>query len=239
MYWECLMKNMLDNRNGLICLVILNAVAMFYLCGMPKAYTNKHHFFEFEIQPHGVTTEAYMSRQAMIIKDTNGKAISISAGSTLLKHTYSKEYKDTVNKINAALGENNDDMKDYVTFNSEGSDIKLYMRPSELNDKEKFEDITERYQAERKAYRENKRKEAEKTYSEYMLHQRLWFCFPAEHISGLISGFFGMLVSLCFGVFLLLIMKNECLAKSIILLVLISFKIFAIICFPPILWTCR
>ena len=83
-------------------------------------------------------------------------------------------------------------MKDYVTFNSEGSDIKLYMRPSELNDKEKFEDITERYQAERKTYRENKRKEAEKTYSEYMLHQRLWFCFPAEHISGLISGFFVM-----------------------------------------------
>ena len=57
------MKNMLDNRNGLICLVILNAVAMFYLCGMPKAYTNKHHFFELEIQPHGVITEAYMSRQ--------------------------------------------------------------------------------------------------------------------------------------------------------------------------------
>ena len=233
------MKCKLDSRKVLICIVILNAIAMFYLFGMPKAYTNKHHFFEIEIKPHGVTTEAYMSHQDMIVKDYLGKDISISAGSTLLKHTYTKEYKDTVKEINAALGEHTDDMKDYVTFNSEGSDIKLYMRPSELNDKEKFEDITERYQAERKAYRENKRKEAEKNYSEYMLHQRLWFCFPTEHISGLISGFFGMLVSLCFGVFLLLIMKNECLAKSIILIVLISFKIFAIICFPPILWTCR
>ncbi len=174
----------------------------------------------------------------MIIKGTDGNDISISAGSTLIKHSYSKEYKDTVKKINTVLGENTDELKDYVTFNLEGSDRKLDMRPSELNDKEKFEDITERYQAERKAYYENKREEAEKTYSNYMLHQRLWFCFPAEHISGYIAGSIGMLISLCFGVFLLLIKKNECLAKSIILLVLISVKLFAIICIPP-MCTCR
>ena len=211
------MKSKLNNRKVLICIVILNAVAMFYLCGMPKSYTNKHHFFEVDIQPHGVITEAYLSRQDMIIKDTLGNDISISAGSTLVKHTYSQEYKDTVKEINAALGtkEKPVEQNDYVTFNFEGSDRKLNMDPSELNDKEKFEDITERYQAERKAYYENKRKEAEKTYSEYMLHQRL-----------------------CFGLFLLLINKDECFARIVILLVLISVKIFAIIVFPPILWTC-
>lgn len=233
------MKSKLNNRKVLICIVILNAVAMFYLCGMPKSYTNKHHFFEVDIQPHSFEiTEAYLSRQDMIIKGTDGNDISISAGSTLIKHSYSKEYKGTVKKINTVLGENTDELKDYVTFNLEGSDRKLDMRPSELNDKEKFEDITERYQAERKAYYENKREEAEKTYSNYMLHQRLWFCFPAEHISGYIAGSIGMLISLCFGVFLLLIKKNECLAKSIILLVLISVKLFAIICIPP-MCTCR
>lgn len=175
----------------------------------------------------------------MIIKGTDGNDISISAGSTLIKHSFSQEYKNTVKEINAALGENSVDLKnDYVTFNYEGIDRTLDLRPSELNDKEKFEDITERYQAERKAYYENKREEAEKTYSNYMLHQRLWFCFPAEHILGFITGSIGMLISLCFGVFLLLIKKNECLAKSIILLVLISVKLFAIICIPP-MCTCR
>ena len=232
------MKNKLNNRKALICIVILNAVAMFYLLGMPKSYTNKHHFFEIDIQPHGVITEAYLSRQDMIIKGTDGNDISISAGSTLIKHSFSQEYKNTVKEINAALGENSVDLNYYVTFNYEGIDRTLDLRPSELNDKEKFEDITERYQAERKAYYENKRKEAEKTYSEYMLHQRLWFCFPAEHISGFITGSIGMLISLCFGVFLLLIKKNECLAKSIILLVLISVKLFAIIYIPP-MCTCR
>ena len=232
------MKSKLNNRKVLICIVILNAVAMFYLCGMPKWYTNKHHFFEVDIQPHGVITEAYLSRQDMIIKGTDGNDISISAGSTLIKHSFSQEYKNTVKEINTALGENSVDLNYYVTFNYEGIDRTLDLRPSELNDKEKFEDITERYQAERKAYYENKRKEAEKTYSEYMLHQRLWFCFPAEHISGYIAGSIGMLISLCFGVFLLLIKKDECLAKSIILLVLISVKLFAIICIPP-MCTCR
>lgn len=233
------MKSKLNNRKVLICIVILNAVAMFYLCGMPKWYTNKSHFFEVDIQPHGIITEAYLSRQDMIIKGTDGNDISISAGSTLIKHSFSQEYKNTVKEINAALGENSVDLKnDYVTFNYEGIDRTLDLRPSELNDKEKFEDITERYQAERKAYYENKREEAEKTYSNYMLHQRLWFCFPAEHILGFITGSIGMLISLCFGVFLLLIKKNECLAKSIILLVLISVKLFAIICIPP-MCTCR
>lgn len=234
------MKCKVNSRRVLICIVILNAVVMFYLCGMPKSYTNKLHFFDNLIEPHGVVTEAYMSRRDMIIKDTLGNDISISAGSTLVKHTYSQEYKDTVKEINAALGtkEKPVEQNDYVTFNFEGSDRKLNMDPSELNDKEKFEDITERYQAERKAYKENKRKEAEKTYSNYMLHQRLWFCFPAEHISGFIPGFIGMLISLCFGLFLLLIKKDECFARIVILLVLISVKIFAIIVFPPILWTC-
>ena len=209
------MKSKLNNRKVFICIVILNALAMFYLCGMPKSYTNKYHFFEFDIQPHGVITEAYMPRQDMIIKSTDGKDISISAGSTLVKHSYSQEYKDMLKEINTALGENTADLNDFVTFYFGESDIKLDMRPSELNDKEKFEEITERYQAERKEYYENKRKEAEKIYSEYIWSKRLWFCFPAQHISGFISGFIGMLISLCFGVLLLLIKKNECFAKKL------------------------
>ena len=232
------MKCKLDSRKVLICIVILNAIAMFYLFGMPKAYTNKHHFFEIEIKPHGVTTEAYMSRQDMIVKDYLGKDISISAGSTLLKHSYTKDYKEAIYGIDDALGEHTD-LNDYVTFNYEGSDRKLDMDPSKLNDKVKFEDITERYQAERKAYSENKRKEAEKTYSEYMLHERLWFCFPAEHISGLVEGFIGMFISFCFGVFLLLLKEEKCFSRIVILLVLMAAKVFAIIYFPLTLWTCR
>ena len=84
------MKSKLNNRKVLICIVILNAVAMFYLCGMPKWYINKSHFFEVDIQPHGVITEAYLSRQDMIINGTDGNDISISAGSTLIKHSFSQ-----------------------------------------------------------------------------------------------------------------------------------------------------
>lgn len=206
--------------------IVINCLATFQLFGMPKFYTNKYHFTGI-MRHHYIYACSPLS--SMTVKDDKGNDANITPDDRLALTQI-----DEVNKeIDRVLDKDKtDDTADgsgdneICTAYVIGKSITLKMPKSEIYDTSKFKDVTEEVNKEVEAEIALEQAEGEKKYNEYMLHQRLWFFFPAEHILNYIVGLAGAFIS--FFVIFLIRRKLPVLAVMISL-VMICLKCMGIV----------
>ena len=157
----------MNNKLYVLCKIVLtiNVIASFLLFGMPKFLTCEHHFIGL-IE----NCDAYLSRQDLVLTDAEGNEISILKDTRVYIHHF---YGDDV----SIIGGNEPEVKTVSAWTEEPH-ARFEISVEELEDPEKFENISELYKQEQ----DEKRREGEAEFNKYMMRKRLWFFFPAEHL---------------------------------------------------------
>ena len=157
----------MNNKLYVLCKIVLtiNVIASFLLFGMPKFLTCEHHFIGL-IE----NCDAYLSRQDLVLTDAEGNEISILKDTRVYIHHF---YGDDV----SIIGGTEPEVKTVSAWTEEPH-ARLEISIEELEDPEKFENISELYKQEQ----DEKRREGEAEFDKYMMRKRLWFFFPAEHL---------------------------------------------------------
>lgn len=158
----------MNNKLYVLCKIVLtiNVIASFLLFGMPKFLTCEQHFIDLSRE-----TEAYLSRQDLVLTDTDGNEISIPKG-TRFYLDYIDYLIRTIDVLEPAENDNT------LSVLTEEPNARFEISVEELEDPDKFENITELYMQEL----DEKRREGEAEFNKYMMRKRLWFFFPAEHL---------------------------------------------------------
>ena len=156
----------MNNKLYVLCKTVLtiNVIASFLLFGMPKFLTCEHHFIGL-IE----NCDAYLSRQDLVLTDAEGNEISILKDTRVYIHHF---YGDV-----SILGGTEPEVKTVSAWTEEPH-ARFEISIEELEDPEKFENISELYKQEQ----DEKRREGEEEFNKYMMRKRLWFFFPAEHL---------------------------------------------------------
>lgn len=157
----------MNNKLYVLCKIVLtiNVIASFLLFGMPKFLTCEHHFIGL-IE----NCDAYLSRQDLVLTDAEGNEISIFKDTRVYIHHF---YGDDV----SIIGGTEPEVKTVSAWTEEPH-ARFEISVEELEDPEKFENISELYKQEQ----DEKRREGEAEFNKYMMRKRLWFFFPAEHL---------------------------------------------------------
>ena len=157
----------MNNKLYVLCKIVLtiNVIASFLLFGMPKFLTCEHHFIGL-IE----NCDAYLSRQDLVLTDAEGNEISILKDTRVYIHHF---YGDDV----SIIGGTEPEVKTVSAWTEEPH-ARFEISIEELEDPEKFENISELYKQEQ----DEKRREGEAEFNKYMMRKRLWFFFPAEHL---------------------------------------------------------
>ena len=157
----------MNNKLYVLCKIVLtiNVIASFLLFGMPKFLTCEHHFIGL-IE----NCDAYLSRQDLVLTDAEGNEISILKDTRVFIHHF---YGDDV----SIIGGTEPEVKT-VSVWTEEPHARFEISVEELEDPDKFENISELYKQEQ----DEKRREGEAEFDKYMMRKRLWFFFPAEHL---------------------------------------------------------
>ena len=157
----------MNNKLYVLCKIVLtiNVIASFLLFGMPKFLTCEHHFIGL-IE----NCDAYLSRQDLVLTDAEGNEISILKDTRVYIHHF---YGDDV----SIIGGTEPEVKTVSAWTEEPHS-RFEISIEELEDPEKFENISELYKQEQ----DEKRREGEAEFNKYMMRKRLWFFFPAEHL---------------------------------------------------------
>lgn len=157
----------MNNKLYVLCKIVLtiNVIASFLLFGMPKFLTCEHHFI-------GIigNYDAYLSRQDLVLTDAEGNEISILKDTRVYIHHF---YGDDV----SIIGGTEPEVKTVSAWTEEPH-ARFEISIEELEDPDKFENISELYKQEQ----DEKRREGEAEFNKYMMRKRLWFFFPAEHL---------------------------------------------------------
>lgn len=163
----------MNNKLYVLCKIVLtiNVIASFLLFGMPKFLTCEHHFIGL-IE----NCDAYLSRQDLVLTDAEGNEISILKDTRVYIHHF---YGDDV----SIIGGTEPEVKTVSAWTEEPH-ARFEISIEELEDPEKFENISELYKQEQ----DEKRREGEAEFDKYMMRKRLWFFFPAEHLINFIVG---------------------------------------------------
>ena len=132
---------------------------------MPKFLTCEHHFIGL-IE----NCDAYLSRQDLVLTDAEGNEISILKDTRVYIHHF---YGDDV----SIIGGTEPEVKTVSAWTEEPH-ARFEISIEELEDPDKFENISELYKQEQ----DEKRREGEAEFNKYMMRKRLWFFFPAEHL---------------------------------------------------------
>lgn len=157
----------MNNKLYVLCKIVLtiNVIASFLLFGMPKFLTCEHHFIGL-IE----NCDAYLSRQDLVLTDAEGNEISILKDTRVYIHHF---YGDDV----SIIGGTEPEVKTVSAWTEEPH-ARFEISIEELEDPDKFENISELYKQEQ----DEKRREGEAEFDKYMMRKRLWFFFPAEHL---------------------------------------------------------
>lgn len=157
----------MNNKLYVLCKIVLtiNVIASFLLFGMPKFLTCEHHFIGL-IE----NCDAYLSRQDLVLTDAEGNEISILKDTRVYIHHF---YGDDV----SIIGGTEPEVKTVSAWTEEPH-ARFEISIEELEDPDKFENISELYKQEQ----DEKRREGEAEFNKYMMRKRLWFFFPAEHL---------------------------------------------------------
>lgn len=158
----------MNNKLYVLCKIVLtiNVIASFLLFGMPKFLTCEHHFIGL-IE----NCDAYLSQEDLILTSTEGNEISISQGDRVyIHHVYES--------VRGTAGIESEEQEKTVLAWTEDPYASFEISIEELENPDKFENITELYKQEQ----DEKKLEGEKEFDNYMLRKRLWFFFPAEHL---------------------------------------------------------
>lgn len=157
----------MNNKLYVLCKIVLtiNVIASFLLFGMPKFLTCEHHFIGL-IE----NCDAYLSRQDLVLTDAEGNEISILKDTRVFIHHF---YGDDV----SIIGGTEPEVKTVSAWTEEPH-ARFEISIEELEDPDKFENISELYKQEQ----DEKRREGEAEFNKYMMRKRLWFFFPAEHL---------------------------------------------------------
>lgn len=158
----------MNNKLYVLCKIVLtiNVIASFLLFGMPKFLTCEHHFI-------GLigNCDAYLSQEDLILTNTEGNEISISKGDRVyIHHGYES--------VRGTAGIESEEQEKNVLAWTEDPYTRFEISVEELEDPDKFENISELYKQEQ----DEKRREGEAEFNKYMMRKRLWFFFPAEHL---------------------------------------------------------
>ena len=163
----------MNNKLYVLCKIVLtiNVIASFLLFGMPKFLTCEHHFI-------GIigNLDAYLSRQDLVLTDAEGNEISILKDTRVYIHHY---YGDDV----SIIGGTEPEVKTVSAWTEEPH-ARFEISIEELEDPEKFENVSDLYKQEQ----DEKRREGEAEFDKYMMRKRLWFFFPAEHLINFMVG---------------------------------------------------
>lgn len=158
----------MNNKLYVLCKIVLtiNVIASFLLFGMPKFLTCEHHFIGL-IE----NCDAYLSQEDLILTSTEGNEISISQGDRVyIHHVYES--------VRGTAGIESEDQEKTVLAWTEDPYARFEISIEELENPDKFENISELYKQEQ----DEKRREGEAEFNKYMMRKRLWFFFPAEHL---------------------------------------------------------
>ena len=157
----------MNNKLYVLCKIVLtiNVIASFLLFGMPKFLTCEHHFIGL-IE----NCDAYLSRQDLVLTDAEGNEISILKDTRVYIHHF---YGDDV----SIIGGTEPEVKTVSAWTEEPH-ARFEISIEELEDPDKFENISELYKQEQ----DEKRREGEAEFNKYMMRKRLWFFFTAEHL---------------------------------------------------------
>ena len=157
----------MNNKLYVLCKIVLtiNVIASFLLFGMPKFLTCEHHFIGL-IE----NCDAYLSRQDLVLTDAEGNEISILKDTRVYIHHF---FGDDV----SIIGGTEPEVKTVSAWTEEPH-ARFEISIEELEDPDKFENISELYKQEQ----DEKRREGEAEFNKYMMRKRLWFFFPAEHL---------------------------------------------------------
>lgn len=163
----------MNNKLYVLCKIVLtiNVIASFLLFGMPKFLTCEHHFIGL-IE----NCDAYLSRQDLVLTDAEGNEISILKDTRVYIHHF---YGDDV----SIIGGTEPEVKTVSAWTEEPH-ARFEISIEELEDPEKFENVSDLYKQEQ----DEKRREGEAEFDKYMMRKRLWFFFPAEHLINFIVG---------------------------------------------------
>ena len=163
----------MNNKLYVLCKIVLaiNVIASFLLFGMPKFLTCEHHFI-------GIigNYDAYLSRQNLVLTDAEGNEISILKDTRVYIHHY---YGDDV----SIIGGTEPEVKTVSAWTEEPH-ARFEISIEELEDPEKFENVSDLYKQEQ----DEKRREGEAEFDKYMMRKRIWFFFPAEHLINFMVG---------------------------------------------------
>ena len=175
----------MNNKLYVLCKIVLtiNVIASFLLFGMPKFLTCEHHFIGL-IE----NCDAYLSRQDLVLTDAEGNEISILKDTRVYIHHF---YGDDV----SIIGGTEPEVKTVSAWTEEPH-ARFEISIEELEDPEKFENISELYKQEQ----DEKRREGEAEFNKYMMRKRLWFFFPAEHLLHYIVGLLFAGISFAVGI---------------------------------------
>ena len=157
----------MNNKLYVLCKIVLtiNVIASFLLFGMPKFLTCEHHFIGL-IENY----DAYLSKQDLVLTDAEGNEISILKDTRVYIHHF---YGDDV----SIIGGTESEVKTVSAWTEEPH-ARFEISIEELEDPEKFENVSDLYKQEQ----DEKRREGEAEFDKYMMRKRLWFFFPAEHL---------------------------------------------------------
>ena len=175
----------MNNKLYVLCKIVLtiNVIASFLLFGMPKFLTCEHHFIGL-IE----NCDAYLSRQDLVLTDAEGNEISILKDTRVYIHHF---YGDDV----SIIGGTEPEVKTVSAWTEEPH-ARFEISIEELEDPDKFENISELYKQEQ----DEKRREGEAEFNKYMMRKRLWFFFPAEHLLHYMVGLLFAGISFAFGI---------------------------------------
>lgn len=157
----------MNNKLYVLCKIVLtiNVIASFLLFGMPKFLTCEHHFIGL-IE----NCDAYLSRQDLVLTDAEGNEISILKDTRVYIHHF---YGDDV----SIIGGTELEVKTVSAWTEEPH-ARFEFSVEELEDPDKFENVSDLYKQEQ----DEKRREGEAEFDKYMMRKRLWFFFPAKHL---------------------------------------------------------
>ena len=175
----------MNNKLYVLCKIVLtiNVIASFLLFGMPKFLTCEHHFIGL-IE----NCDAYLSRQDLVLTDAEGNEISILKDTRVYIHHF---YGDDV----SIIGGTEPEVKTVSAWTEEPH-ARFDISIEELEDPDKFENISELYKQEQ----DEKRREGEAEFDKYMMRKRLWFFFPAEHLINFMVGLLFAVLSFAIGI---------------------------------------
>lgn len=175
----------MNNKLYVLCKIVLtiNVIASFLLFGMPKFLTCEHHFIGL-IE----NCDAYLSQEDLILTSTEGNEISISQGDRIYIHHF---YGDDV----SIIGGTEPEVKTVSAWTEEPH-ARFEISIEELEDPEKFENVSDLYKQEQ----DEKRREGEAEFDKYMMRKRLWFFFPAEHLISFMVGLLFAGISFAIGI---------------------------------------